>query len=205
MRQKLLAALMILSLLLTACGGSGDESKVTAFCAALAESAVTCEAEVTAVYDDESESFTLSCAERADGAELAVLAPELLKGVTARMGRDTVLQFDGLVLPVPLGPDDVSPLAAIPLILETMRTGHLDLVWREGDTLAAQFIPRDDLALRVFFSAEDLPTHAELIQNGTTVVRCDFTQWNQTETEKEVPYESDDPNLGGDQSRHPGA
>ena len=44
MRQKLFAALMILPLLLTACGERGDEAKVTAFCAALQSQTIQCEA-----------------------------------------------------------------------------------------------------------------------------------------------------------------
>ena len=204
MRRKHPAVLLILLLLLSACGSAGDENRVAAFRDALEQSAVTCEAEVTAVWEDAQESFTLSCTETADGAQIAVLAPKLLSGVTAEIsGKDAALSFDGLVVPTPLRPGGVSALAALPTVITALRTGHLDLVWREGDALAAQLILRDDLAVRVFFTAEDVPAYAELILNGETAARCVITQWNSSA--KEDLNESHDSNLGGDQSQDPGA
>ena len=79
-------------------------------------------------------------------------------------------------------------------------------VWQacgDGDALAAQLILRDDLAVRVFFTAEDVPAYAELILNGETAARCVITQWNSSA--KEDLNESHDSNLGGDQSQDPGA
>lgn len=200
MRQSFFAALMIFPLLLAGCGG-GDESEVAAFCAALQTQTVSCEAELVSRRSGETETFTITCAEDGAGAALQILAPESLSGVTARVDQDAALSFDGVVVPVPA--EGVSPLTAVPLVIDAMRHGHLDLVWREGEGLTAQFIQSDDLAVRVYFSPGGVPAAASLIERGAETVTCAFPQW--TQTEKENPHESDDPNLGGDQSQHPGA
>lgn len=201
MRQKLFAALMIFPLLLAACGKRGDEAKVTAFCAALQNQTVSCEAEVVSRLNDETETFALSCAESEQGSEITVRAPEMLSGVKAHVGADASLSFDGLVIPVPA--EGLSPLTAVPILLDTLRHGHLDLVWREGETLTAQIIQTDDLAVRVYFSPDGLPAAASFIDRGAETITCTITQW--TQSEKENSDEPDDSNLGGDQSQHPGA
>ena len=201
MRQRRFAALLILPLLLAACGARGDEAKVTAFCAALQTQTVSCEAELVSRLNCETETFALSCAESEQGSEIAVRAPEMLSGVTARVGTDATLSFDGLVIPVPA--EGLSPLSAVPTLLDALRHGHLDLVWREGDTLTAQLIQNDDLAVRVYFSPDGLPAAASFLDRGTETITCTITQW--TQSEKENSDEPDDSNLGGDQSQHPGA
>ena len=201
MRQRLFAALMIFPLLLAACGASGDEAKVTAFCDTLQNQTVSCEAEILSRIGGESETFALSCAESEQGSEITLRAPETLSGVTAHVGADASLSFDGLVIPVPA--EGLSPLSAVPTLLNALRRGHLDLVWREGDTLTAQFIQNDDLAVRVYFSPDGLPAAASFLDRGAETITCTITQW--TQSEKENSDEPDDSNLGGDQSQHPGA
>ena len=192
---------MILPLLLAACGGSGDEEKVTDFCDQLQTQTVACEAEIVSRIGGESETFTLACAESEQGCEIAVHEPEMLSGVTALVGADASLSFDGLEIPVPAeGP---SPLTAVPILLDALRRGHLDLVWREGETLTAQLVASDDLAVRVYFSPDGTPAAASLIDRGAETITLTITQWIQSD--KENPYEPDNSNLGGDQSQHPGA
>lgn len=200
MRQRRFAALMIFPLLLAACGGAGDEQTVTAFCTGLQSQTVSCEAEVLSRVGGESETFTLACVESGEGTEITVRAPEVLSGVTAHVGADASLSFDGLAIPVPT--EGLSPLSAVPLLLDTLRHAHLDLVWREGEALTAQLIRSDDLAVRVYFSPEGLPVAASFIEDGTETITCTILQW--TQNPKEHPYEPDDSNLGGDQSQHPG-
>lgn len=204
MRQRLFAALLILSLLPAGCGAGGDAKRAEAFRAKLEAASVVCEAEVTAVSERETGTFTLSCAESAQGAEIAVLKPELLRGVTAHTEAGSAsLAFDGIVIPVPTAPGDVSPLLGLPLLLEALRDGCLDLVWREGDRLTAQYLLDDELAVRVYFAAEMCPADAEIISAGRRAVTLHITKWEQTE--KEASYEQNDPDMGGDQSQHPGA
>ena len=104
---------------------------------------------------------------------------------------------------MPVSAEGPSPLSAVPLLLDALRHGHLDLVWREGETLTAQLIPNDDLAVRVYFSPDGHPAAASLIDRGTETITLTITQW--TQSDKENSYEPDNPNLGGDQSQHPGA
>ena len=203
MRQKGFAALMITALLLTACGSGGDANRAAAFCAALQSTQVQAAAEVTALYDDAVETFTLALTETDGVSELEVLAPELIAGVRAHVNAgETTLEFDGVVLPAPLEPGGISPLMALPMVLRAARTGHLDLVWQEGEYLVLQLIPEDDLAVRLYLDAADTPAYAEIIREDAAAVRCTITQWN--ETGSDIDDEQNDPNLGGDQSQHPG-
>ena len=204
MRQMIVAALMICSLPLAACGKGGDEALFESFRDGLGALQIVCEADVTSDYGGETETFTLACTEAADGFDLAVRAPEMLSGVTASVNADsTELRFDGLVVPVPERPDGVSPLLALPAMLTALRDGHIDLCWREGDLLAVQLVLEDDLAVRVLFDGAMLPVSGEVIAENETAARCTINQW--TPTEREESHEPDDSNLGGDQSQHPGA
>ena len=192
--------IMILSCLcflpLAACSAEREEARFDAFRASLEDKAVTVTAEVTARDGEELSAFTLRCAETQAGCEIEVLSPEEIAGVTATLDEgETKLQFDGLILPMPQAQDTVSPLMALPLVLQAARTGHVDLVW-EADGLAAQLITDDDTAVRITFDENDLPASAEIDVGGKTCVFCTITAWD---AETRDSNESNDTNLGGDQ------
>ena len=82
---------------------------------------------------------------------------------------------------MPTAPGDVSPLLGLPLLLEALREGCLDLVWCEGDRLTAQYLLDDDLSVRVYFTAEMRPADAEIISADCRVITMHITKWEQTE------------------------
>ncbi len=196
--QSIIAGFLLLALL-SGCGKSGDEARFRQFQQLLETAAVTVTAEVTALSDDAVTAFTLTCAESPEGTSVEVLQPEMLAGVRAwlRPG-ETTLEFDGVALPVPDAPGQVSPLLALPMLLEAVRTGHIDLVWREGDALAVQLILDDETTVRLFFNADNVPVYAEIAANDRTAVQCAITTWMTNEGETE--YESNDQDVGRDQS-----
>ena len=188
---------MIVLPTLPGCGADREAARLDAFRAALSDASVTVTAEVSVRDGDDVAVFTLRCAETAEGCEIEVLAPEEIAGVRAHLAEgETALQFEDLILPMPQTPNTVSPLRALPLLLQAVRTGYVDLVWQE-DGLAAQLIADDDTAVRLYFDDTDTPAAAEIDAGGHTNVFCTITGWT---TEKRTPNESNDPNVGGDQS-----
>ena len=196
-RKKIIMLLSILCVLpLTGCGAGREEARFERFRASLTDSAVTVTAEVTARDADTLSVFTLRCAETPEGCALEVLAPEEIAGVKARLADgEAKLQFDDLILPMPQAADTVSPLMALPLVLQAARTGFLDLVW-DADGLTAQLITDDDTAVRITFDENDLPVSAEIDVDGRTCAFCAITAWD---AEERNSHEPNDKNLGGDQ------
>ncbi|MBQ3482328.1 MAG: hypothetical protein IJH48_08445 [Oscillospiraceae bacterium] len=179
MKKTILPLLLAAALLLSGCG-SKSESLFRAFSEDLRERrdlAVT--AQVRAEYDDRSCSFTLRCAEDADGCTVEVLEPELIRGVKARMSADgTQLVYDSVS--VDTGDDGgtgLSPMGALPLLLRALRGGALDSVWKEDGNCAVRLIPEDGIGVTVLFDADMCPEHAEIDRGGKTVLFLEITDF----------------------------
>lgn len=186
----------LLLLPLSACGAEREESRFDAFRESLTDAAVTVTAEVTGRDGEDVTAFTLRCTEADTGCEIEVLAPEEIAGVRAHIDAGAAdMQFEDVILPMPQSKDAVSPLMALPLVLQAARTGHLDLVWQE-DSLVCQLIPDDNTAVRIYLNGDNTPTAAEIDVDGHTNVFCTITGWS---TEKSDLHESNDTDLGGDQ------
>ena len=193
-RSKLAARMITILLLLTACVGRGDASTVEALRESVQDATVQVTAEVTVLGTDTAETYTYDYTETDRGCAMVVTAPELLRGVTAHIeAGETTLEYDGVLLPAPLGEPERAPLTAVQQILDALRTGHLDAVWREGDAVVAQLIPADDTAVRLYLDDAGTPMFAEIILNDTAVLHCALTHWK---TERGTSHESNDPNLG---------
>ena len=197
LKTGIIISICMFLLLLSACGAQREEARFDAFRKTLADAAVAVTAEVTARDGENVTAFTLQCTETDEGYDIEVLAPEEIRGVRAHTDADGVqMQFDDLVLPMPQAKDTVSPLMALPLVLEAARTGHLDLVWQE-DCLVCQLVTDDNTAVRMYLNNDNTLTAAEVDVDGKTCVFCTITGWS---TEKSDLHESNDTNVGGDQS-----
>ena len=178
LKNGFLAFLCLALLPLSACGAKREEARFDAFRKTLQDAAVTVTAEVTARDGDEATAFKLRCAEAEAGCDIEVLAPQEIAGVRAHVDADNVeMRFDDLILPMPQNKDTVSPLMALPLVLEAARTGHLDLIWEEN-ALVCQLIARDGVAVRLYLDADNTPTAAEIDVDGHTNVFCTITEWS---------------------------
>lgn len=194
MRRSLLAAPMItLLLLLTACGG-GDEAKFEALRETVQQSEISLTAEVTVLGSDSAETYTYDYTEFADGCEMILTAPELLAGVKGHItAGETALEYDGVILPAPLGENRRAPMTAVRQIMDAIRSGHLDLLWQEDDLLVCQLIPADEQAVRLYLDADGTPVAAELIYEDAAALRCQLSQWN---VKRGTDDEPNDSNLG---------
>lgn len=197
MRRIWIAALMISALLLTGCSSSGAEEQFDAFRKSLeASGSVSVTAEVTAISEEDVTVFTLSCTEAAEEYSIEVTAPELLSGVRAHLRQeDAALEFDNIVLPMgALSDNGLSPLTALPCVLQAARGGYTDLVWTEDGKTVAQLILDDTTTVRLYLDDAGTPVYAELSVEDTTVIQCSILTWQQNE--RGVQNESDNQNMG---------
>lgn len=185
MRRWLLPALMI-TLLLTGCGGSKPERKLEDMRKTLAAAQeVTLTAEVTALLRDEEFSCTLACTAAPECVTVEVLAPETIAGIRATVGADgTRIEYEDVALGLGGWAPDAAPVTALPLLLTALRTGSTLRAWTEWEEERTLFVREyyvtDDTTLCVWFDAKtSLPVHAEFSgsSGGRTLLRCEITDF----------------------------
>ena len=108
------------------------------------------------------------------------MQPESIAGIRARLlPGQTKLEYQDLILDTgDLNKAGLSPMSALPVLVEALRSGHLDSHWQEGGEPVVQLVLDDELSARVRFRPDSMtPTHAELICGDTVTVYCDLTDW----------------------------
>ncbi len=132
--RKALSCVLMMTLLLAACGGSGESSESPEELAAriraeyLSLTGWTAEMEIHADYGERVYDFTLDAAWEKDGETvLTVVEPELIAGIVARVGKDEAyLEYDGISLSTgPLTGDGLDPLEAVPFLMEQIAQGYM--------------------------------------------------------------------------------
>lgn len=193
MKKQLLFLPMML-LLLTGCGG-GQEGKTGAEALAveirgeyMAMTGYSLQAQVNADYGQRVYDFTLSVTN--DGEETAVVIrePEMLSGVTARIhGEEGTLEYDDLSLETGfLDGESLSPVSALPTLMEAARTQYIDRCTLADGVLEVHCAdPEQDSGtgqeVTLWFDAQ---THAltggEISQDGRRVIDCQITEFTKT-------------------------
>ena len=192
MNKRLLFLPMML--LLTGCGGGqADETGAEALAVAirgeyLAMTGCSLQAQVNADYGQRVYDFTLSVTN--DGEETAVVIrePEMLSGVTARIhGEEGTLEYDDLSLETgPLDGDGLSPVTALPELLEAARSQYIQACSLTGGVLEVRCAdpeekPGTGREVTLWFDAQ---THAltggEISWDGRRVIACDITEFTMT-------------------------
>ena len=179
MQRKAIAALMISLLLLSACGHGAGERSFQTFRDTLTGSLVTVTAQVHADYGDTVADYTLTCRELADGYDLTVIAPETAEGVGAHLRRgESTLTFDDILLPAgDLNAAGLTPLTALPYVVDAIRSGYVDLTWQEGGLQVVQLITDDHTVVRLYLDGT-VPQCAELSVDERSCLYCTVEQWN---------------------------
>ena len=181
--MKKLCLLFALCLVLTGCERRDIKAEFEVFSARLDEAeSLSFTANIRAEYEDKTARFTLGYEENAEGGTVTVLAPELIKGVKAHVSPGgTSLEYDTVVLDTgALDNFGLSPLSSLPVLVQAMRTAHLDSHWDEGGMRVLQLEPEDELKCRVWFEPEGMkPTQAEIISAGRVTVSIEISDWNE--------------------------
>ena len=181
MKRICLPLLLLLGLLLSGCGSSAAERQYRAFSEELSQrDSLAFTAQLRAEYPDKSVGFVLDYAMKNGEQTVTVVQPESIAGIRARLLPGQVkLEYEDLILDTgDLNKAGLSPMSALPVLVEALRSGHLDSHWQEGGEPVVQLVLDDELSARVRFRPDSMtPTHAELICDGTVTVYCDLTDW----------------------------
>lgn len=193
MKKRLLFLPMML-LLLTGCGGGqeGEQGAETLAVAIrgeyMAMTGYSLQAQVNADYGQRVYDFTLSVT--SDGAETTVVVrePEMLAGITARLTADEgVLEYEDLSLETGfLDADGLSPVSALPALMEAACTQYIDRCTLADGVLEVHCADPEQKAgdgqeVTLWFDAQ---THAltggEISQDGRRVIACEITEFTKT-------------------------
>ncbi len=183
MKQKVIPLLLSLCLLLTGCGKGRAETAYESFSERLNETErLSFTAQLRAEYAHKTARFTLSYAEDGTGGRVTVLAPELIRGVSAHVEPGgTTLEYDSVVLDTgSLDSFGLSPLSAMPVLVRALREGHVDSAWEEDGKHTVQLESADGLRCTVWFEPEGMtPLRAELISDGRVTVVLEIRDWRE--------------------------
>lgn len=193
MKKRLLFLPMML-LLLTGCGG-GQEGKTGAEALAvairgeyMAMTAYSLQAKVNADYGQRVYDFTLSVTSDGEETTVVIQEPEMLAGVTARIdGDEGTLEYEDLSLETGfLDGESLSPVSALPTLVEAARTQYIDRCTLADGVLEVHCAdPEEDAGtgreVTLYFDAQ---THAltggEISQDGRRVITCEITEFTKT-------------------------
>ncbi len=179
-------ALMIGLVFLWGCSSSSaNEEAYKQFQSDLcAASSIEMTVDLTASYNEKVLEYKLFFMEDGDKATVEVLSPKLIAGVKAHIlpGKDS-LEYDGMILDaVELTEDGLTPLSALPAMLECMKNGYVTQIWSEelsGQKIIAIQSPISDEAYLTLWLAKDsmTPLHCEITNADKVVIFCNIAEW----------------------------
>ena len=189
MRKLLLCALMMT--LLTGCGNAvvseAEELALTIRGEYLAMDSCAVRASVTADYGQRVYQYEMAAAVNGEETILTLSAPETVAGLTARItGKDSRLEFDGVSVETgPLDEDGLTPVSALPALLEAARSGYIVSCTLEEDGSLLRVdcgdpttSPGSGTEIVLWF---DTATHAlvkgEVSVDGFRAILCEFLEF----------------------------
>lgn len=190
--RKLLFCVPMMILLLSACtgGAEGNEAEELALQIRgeyLAMGSCAGQAAITADYGQRVYQYELAVAVDGEETTLTLSAPDTVAGITARVtGQDGQLEYDGLSVETgPLDPEGLSPVSAVPALLEGARSGYIvSCALEEDGTLLRmdcgdpEGTPGTGSEVSLWF---DTSTHAlsrgEISVDGFLAILCEFTDF----------------------------
>ena len=184
--KRLLAYLLPLTLLLTACGGEAETDRAAEAQRLYAGlQGYAAEVKIDVPREDETLHFTLSLTKDGDEITARVLTPDALKGVTAHIDGDALaLEYDGVMLDAGTFDPEVSALSCVPLLLDAFPESYVTTqsVERFGEQGALRVCFETDcggekLACTVYFSEDNAPLYAEIAENGKIILFAEFTDF----------------------------
>ena len=190
MRKRLICVLMM-TLFLTGCGGGGgkeaEELVLSIRGEYLAMESCAIQASVTADYGQRVYEYEMAVSVNGTETVLTLSAPETVAGLTARLaGEESQLEFDGLSVETgPLDGDGLTPVSAVPALLEAARSGYITACGLEGEGTVLRVDCGDptgspgagtEYALWFDASAHTL-IKGEISVDGFRVILCEFSQF----------------------------
>ena len=190
--RKLCCVPMIALLFLTGCFGRANISEGEELALAIRSEflvATTCAAkvEVTADYGQRICQYGLEITESEEETVLVLTQPETVAGITARIrGEKGLLEYDGLSVETgPLNEEGLTPVSAVPALLEAARSGYMTSCMLEEDNGLLRVdcgnpeeVPGQGVEMTLWFERS---SHAlirgEIMNDGIRVIDCTFSQF----------------------------
>ena len=181
MKRLCLPLLLALSLVLSGCGQNAAASKYQDFAEKLLQKeTLSFTADVRCEYEEKTVSFTLGYSSDTEGSTVTVIAPELIRGIRAHAkAGETSVEYDGLILDTgPLDDFGLSPMSALPVLVEAMKTAYIDSVWEEKGEYAALLVPSDNMNVQIHLDKYTMcPVYAELVSDGRVAAFIHIRDW----------------------------
>lgn len=176
-------------LMLCSCSGQDPSQTFVDIRASYLASDVTLTAELTADYGDRRYDYTLSYTGDGKRGEVSVISPDLISGISVEIdeNKKISLKCDDVILDtgVVYG-TGVSPIEALPLIVNAVREGYVTEVYTESldgtDCIAVEIddTPAGEKTKTLytlwFSSADHTLRKAELTVDGFSVISASFKE-----------------------------
>jgi len=193
-RRSGLICVLMMTLLLCGCGmvdgeNGPQERALDIRGEYLASNGCTAKLDVTADYGQRVYTYTIDVVVTGEDTVITVAAPEEVAGVTAHLsGADNWLEYDGAVLETgPLDENGLTPLSAVPVLLESARSGFMDscAMERLGEQETVRVLCRDpevhygqgrEISLWFDTYSHGL-VRGEIAVDGYRVIMCEFEQF----------------------------
>lgn len=137
--RKCLVCVLMTTLLLAGCGKAGvseaEELALTIRGEYLAMNGCAAQAAITADYGQRVYQYEMAVAVNGEETTLTISAPETVAGLTARLtGEENLLEFDDISVETgPLDGSGLTPVSAVPALLEAARSGYITACALEED------------------------------------------------------------------------
>ncbi len=195
MRRSAVICVLMMTLVLTACGGraqanSPQEQMLAIRAAYLAADSYAAKLDVMADYGQRVYNYSVDVTVAGGESVLTVTDPEELAGITARLtDGQSQLEYDGAVLETgPLSDDGLTPLSAVPALLECARTGFIDSCSTErlGERDTLRILCRDPEVpdgqgreITLWFDPVSRGlVQGEIAVDGYRVIQCSFKEFS---------------------------
>lgn len=189
--RKCLVCVLMTTLLLTGCGKAGvseaEELALTIRGEYLAMDGCAARAAITADYGQRVYRYELAVAVSGEETVLTLSAPETVAGLSARLdGEESLLEFDGVSVETgPLDGNGLTPVSAVPALLEAAKSGYITACALEEDGAVLRVdcgdpagSPGTGTETALWF---DAATHAltrgEISSDGFRVILCEFSDF----------------------------
>ena len=190
MRTCVICVLMT-TLLLAGCGPAGvskaEELALTIRGEYLAMDSCAVQAAVTADYGQRVYEYEMAVSVNGTETVLALSAPETVAGLTARMtGEENLLEFDGVSVETgPLDETGLTPVSAVPALLEAAKSGYITACALEEDGAVLRVDCGDPAGspgtgtetVLWFDAASHALTRGEISSDGFRVILCEFSDF----------------------------
>lgn len=189
--RKCLICVLMTTLLLAGCGKAGvseaEELALTIRGEYLAMDGCAARAAITADYGQRVYRYELAVAVSGEETVLTLSSPETVAGLSARLdGEESLLEFDGVSVETgPLDGNGLTPVSAVPALLEAAKSGYITACALEEDGTVLRVdcgdpagSPGTGTETALWF---DAATHAltrgEISSDGFRVILCEFSDF----------------------------